>query len=304
MFKKFLLATTLISSAAASAYSYELGDLNFFLKQDQKNIALTGDATTDESRSSGSTLEQEGFFFKPAFNYGLNDKITLGASTQYAYMQKVSDETTPANGRYSQDGLGLTTLNAKYRAVNTDYVVDFGASVAKNFIEGKSGDASGSMKKHGNNALDNDYLQVDASMGGHFDLTQEWRLLGGVRHQLSDKKIIKSVSNANRSIDVNSSTDIILQARYQIRPKKEFMLSAGIDLTYVGSITGSDYSQDARMDKDFIFQAKYLVTESFLFNVQYVQSHRPNYDFKALGTSSEMKNRHYSSLGFGANYLF
>ncbi len=101
--------------------------------------------------------------------------------------------------------------------------------------------------------------------------------------------------------------DFRLGGFYQYRPVNEFMITLGLTGTRYSEIEGEVSSQDFtisdHIDYQFLFNAKYLVTENIVAKFLVTQDSRGDYDVDDA-SDTEVTKRHALQYGLGVDYLF
>jgi len=311
MKKLIVVAAIMGISSVYAAQELKFGDVNYFLKEGQFNLSADLSSTYyKETVENSDTLETRGYLVETRYGYGINDQLNIYIGLDYAFDREVENKTTTTDADYSQDGLANPILAANYRLLNQNesrYNFDLGAITKINVEDAETGDANGQESNDGNFSSGRNSIEVNARMGRKWDIANEWQLAAGVVYYNSGEETILNTSG-DIDVDIDSSTDFFLKATYQYRPVNEFMMSLSAQATQVGELSGdvgsSRITDDAHVDMDFLFRAKYLITDSFIANFHYGMSRNANYDRDADGVMSEIKKRRENFYGVGVDLLF
>lgn len=312
--RKILAAAALLAvTTAHSAEELKFGDLNYFLKQGQFNVAADATSTFDkESVEGGNTMETRGNTFDTRFAYGINDKMNVFVGLAYAYDREVENLTTTGDSAYSQDGLANPAIGFNFRLKDqssSDFNLDFGAVARINVQDAQSGSAEGSNTKDGNFANGRSSLELNTRLGKKWNEANEWQFSAGVIYNHDGEYTSKSV-DGNEDVELDKSFDIYAKIAYQYRPVETFMMGLSLQAIRIGDLDGEfkkskvDTEQDAHIDFDLRFEAKYLITDNFIANFHYGYGRNSNYDAKVAGQSFEIKSRRENYFGLGVDFLF
>lgn len=314
--KKFVAVVACLASVSSFAQSTELrfGDVNYFLKKNEFNLTADVDLNSYEERrntgGTGETLETEGYYTRSRFAYALADNLNLFLGLNYNYDVEVYSE---GNADYSQDGLMNPILGANYRLINQDQAavnVDFGVVARLNIEDQEIGDATGGSAKDGNAAIGNNALEINSRIGRKWNEANEWQLAAGVIYNFDGEYDLLSAGGSKTKFDTDASVDAFLRATYQYRPVHEFMMNVFAQGTRVGEIDaeGSGVTRDAEshIDFDFGFNAKYLITDGFIFRFGLGQGNNPDFKVSSNTSGAEYKvvRRHEYNYGVGLDFLF
>jgi hypothetical protein len=318
--KKFIALCAIVSASSAFATSeLEFGDLNYFIKQKQVNLfamARYQDARYKLKATSGSTVahEKEGYKAMTYLGYGIMDNLNVFVGLNYDFQNEFTNTTTN-DIHYNQDGLNNPLFGGNYRIINQkDAAVNFdvGVLARQNIQQAKSGASIGAGKsgqsKDGNAADGRSSYELNSSIGRKWNEANEWRLTGGyVRNTDGDRDQL-STTTSTQNIKMNSSNDMYLLAMYQYRPVQEFMMSlSGKAIRieeYSEKLSGVKTKDDAHMRYDFLFNAKYLVTETLILDWRFAQSRIPDFDTKTGSTKSKYRAQVDGYMSLGLNLLF
>lgn len=304
--KKNLAILALALSPVVHAEELFFGDTNYFLKAKQINLTANMDMTSNQSRiGTGSDIETEGYLAGSRLAYAFTDQFNIFLLADYSYDMEV----TGGDRTYQQDGLNNPGFGANYRLLSQNdslFNLDFGA-ISKVGIEDQE-IGSADPNKDGNAANGRDSLELNTRIGKKWNIANEWQLAGGVVYNHEGE--YSQLGSSTEKYDVDSSMDLYLKATYQYRPVHEFMFAFSALGTRVGELnsknksTTAKSSEDAHIDYDFLFNAKYLITDNFIFKFNYGQGMNPDYDMKDEGTSTERLRRRESLIGLGVDFLF
>lgn len=305
MKKAIALAAVLIASSAQATSGLDFGDLNYFLKAGQFNLTSNFNVVTAENtdEGSGEKSETNGFVLDNRFGYGVADNINAFVGLDYA--PKLETEL-PGSPDSQNGGLSNPYFGANYRLMNQKdgaINLDFGAVARVRFMDAEIGtDGEDGTFNRGNHSL-----ELNSSIGRKWNEANEWRLTASVIQQLDGEVEVKTASG-DADVDTSSSTDFSLLAAYQYRPVQEFMMTVSAQALRVGETevksSGIKGTDEAHLDFNFGFSAKYLITESFIARFNYGQSRLAEYDTETAGVDSEQKDRHALFYGFGIDWLF
>ena len=310
--KKLIVAAAVWGvSSVYAAQELKFGDVNYFLKEGQFNLSADLSSTYyKETIENSDTLQTRGYLFETRYGYGVNDQLNIYLGLDYAYDREVQNKTTASDSDYSQDGLGNPILGANYRLMSqNDSLFNFDLGVVGKFSvqDAEIGDADGQEANDGNFSSGRNSFEVNARMGSRWDIANEWQLaVGAVQYTSGEETILATSGDVDEEID--SSMDFYLKATYQYRPVNEFMMALTAQATQVGEVSGdvgtSEVVDDAHLDMDFVFRAKYLITDSFIANFHYGMSRNANYDRDTDGVMNEIKKRRENFYGLGVDFLF
>ncbi len=311
--KKVLALVALLTVGAVQAEELKFGDLNYFLKEGQKNLVFNFADSSEDTRSSGTQKVQvAGYLADLAFGYAVTDR--LNAFVRMAYFADVRTEL--GNNHFNTNGLQNPQLGANYRFLNQDEVgfnLDFGAILGIQVQDRKVGNLT--PKKNGNNLDLNtssysdprSFLELNARAGKKWNEANEVYFLAGmVYNKASDYRLMSN----SRSTDLSSSYNYKLGAFYQYRPVMEFMMTLGAQATRYGSYeekdsSGPNTSHKSHIDTQFIFNAKYRLTESFIVKLFFNQDKRSDFNLvDDTGAKSTFDRRSNFTQGVGLDYLF
>lgn len=303
MRKLIAVAAVLAVTSAHAAEELKFGDVNFFIKQGQINLVTDLNQTFEKEKFQGNTTVTRGYNLGATAFYGITDKLNAFVGLTYAYDRKTDDKTGGLN-QYMSDGLANPALGVNYRLQNQNeamYNVDFGAVARINIEESERGTLDGN---DGNFAEPNNSLELNGRMGRKWNEANEWQLAVGGIWKMDGESTVKD-SAGDTDLDEDGSLDLYLRATYQYRPVNEFMVLLSAQATQVGEQDlkpegGSKITVDSHIDMDFVFQAKYLITDNFIgkFNVGVSR-------LEEVGVESDdIENRLRNFYGIGADFLF
>lgn len=307
--KKFLAVAAVLAVTSVHAEELKFGDLNYFLKQGQFNAGIDMIVNNEYLRTGGSTkVEVDNYLYNSHFGYALTDKLNLTLGLNYLF----SGETEVNKGASADDaGLQNPQLGANFRVMNqsdTGFNLDVGAVATIKIMDREVG----TVDKEGNNTspLYSSYadprntLDLNARLGKKWNEANEFYLTGGIAYHMDgDYKQLQG-----NTVDMDASMDLKLGASYQYRPVHEFMLTAGVSAIRYGEMDGQNGSDDFtvtdHIDYQFLFNAKYLITENFIAKFIFTQDRRNDFDYKADSGKSEIDKRTAHQFGAGVDFLF
>jgi hypothetical protein len=312
--RKMIAALAVMSvSSVYAAEELKFGDVNYFLKQGQFNLAVDANATYYRETPKGTdTKETRSYLFETRYGYAYSDQLNFYLGLDYAYDAKVTNRTTTSNSAYYQSGLANPTLGANYRLYSQNtwlYNVDFGAVAKINVQDSKLGSSTGNNSEDGTNANPRSSIELNARMGRKWNEANEWQLAGGLVYNNSgDFTFLATDGNPDTDATTDSSMDLFLRATYQYRPVNEFMMALSAQATRVGEVTGkfgtSDLTQDAHVDMDFVYRAKYLILDNLIANFHYGMSRNQNVGQEIGNVNFDLKQRRENFYGIGVDFLF
>lgn len=224
--------------------------------------------------------------------------------------------TELGNNHFNTNGFQNPQLGANYRFLNQDDVgfnLDFGAILGLQIQDRKVGWFT--PRKNGNNidlntsnyADPRSFLELNTRAGKKWNEANEVYLLAGmVYNKASDYRLMAN----SRSTDLSSSYNYKLGAFYQYRPVMEFMMTLGAQATRYGSFeenekANPDLSHKSHLDTQFLFNAKYRLTESFIVKLFFIQDNRSDFDtVDSTGAKTKYDRRSNFTQGVGLDYLF
>jgi hypothetical protein len=311
--RKIIAIAALFAISSAHAQKLKFGDLNYFLKTGQMNIAADVSSTYQKQTPEGQdTLETRGYLLETRYGYGFNNDLNLYLGLDYAYDNEVENKTDSTVADYHQDGLANPSLAGRYRVLNQSSSMinfDLGAVARINLFDAEEGDSAGQKSNDGNYANGRSSLELNASFGRKWDEANEWQLItGAVLHAPGEKTVKDTTGDVD--FDLDPSMDLFVKAIYQYRPLHEFMVLMSAQATRFGEADAErksdnvDITEESHIEYDFGFTAKYLVTEEFIVKFNYGMSLKPDYSIETLGTSTDIEKRHENFFGLGVDYLF
>jgi hypothetical protein len=203
-------------------------------------------------------------------------------------------------------------LAANYRLLNQNsslFNLDFGAVAKVKTQDSRLGSATGNKTEDGTFANPRSSVELNARIGKKWDEANEWQLAAGfIYHNAGEFTSLDTSGGADTEVTLDSSTDLFLRATYQYRPVDEFMMALSAQAISVGETTGefgnSSLTQNAHMDMDFLYRAKYLILDNLTANFHYGMSRNENYGQDIAGANRDVKQRRENYYGFGIDYLF
>ncbi len=310
MRKLFAAAAVLALSSSYGAEELKFGDVNYFLKQGQFNLSADASQTFyKETPKTGSELETRGYLFETRYGFGISDRLNVYLGLDYAWDREVENITTPTNAAFAQDGLAAPTLAANYRLLNQNddlYNLDLGAVARINIEDAETGYAVGQDSADGNYSAGRNALELNARMGSKWNEANEWQLAAGVVYNQDGDRTQKA-SGGDEDFEIDDSFDAYLRATYQYRPVNEFMILLSAQASRLGEVTqesdANEIVDPAHVDLDFVFRAKYLITESLVASFRYDMARNARYDREFNGTGVALKRRQ-DFFGLGVDFLF
>ena len=310
---KKILAVGAVTLAVTSAHAnnVKFGDLNYFLKQGQINIKSDLDLSREETRQDGVRTEVEGYVSRNRFAFVLMDNIPGFVGFNYLYemdTQTTGVATSENNGLQNPIlGVDLRVLNQTTSGLNLDVgaVVDYNLMDSEVAAPNKDNgnQPSASLSECGDPRSP---IGVNARIGNKWNEANEWYALAAAMYHLSGEQ---RKMDDDSDLELDASLDLKLGAFYQYRPVNEFMMTLGLTATRFGATEGEsggvDLETESFIDYHFTFNAKYLITESFIAKFNYSQDRRGEYDLERKGQGdSEITRRRGNSFGVGIDWLF
>jgi hypothetical protein len=307
--KSIFGVAALLTLSSVHAQDLSFGDLNYFFKHRELNLRAQVDYQREvDSQDSQDTLTEG---FRPnLMTYGLHEKVNVFAKLGYDLSTSVRDITVVKvqdAPSYSKDGLRNPELGADYRLHNQSemgYNVDLGLLASLKFQDSEDGDDTSGVD---GNAVDpRSSLAFNAKIGRKWNEANEWRAYVGVRLNGSGEQDLPS----GNKLSLDSSMDFLLGGYYQYRPIPEFMMTVGLEGTRFGETDGDvqaiGLTQEAYIDLNGRFVAKYLVLENMIVRFDFSQGvHRSEFEItNSLGTASNVSGRRLMTFGLGVDYLF
>jgi hypothetical protein len=310
--KKMIAMIAIIGTPSIYAQQIKFGDINYFLKEGQFNVMADASTTYyKETTQNADTLETRGSLLETQFGYGINDQLNLYIGLDYAFNNIVENKKTTANSDFSQNGLANPMISGNYRLMNQKdslLNLDFGAVAKVNVQDAESGESLGNSSENGNYANGRSSMELNARIGRKWDEANEWQLAGGLIYNHDGEKTNLSTDGNHENVDVDSSTDFFVKASYQYSPIDEFLLSLSAKATRLSEIDSKSATfsstDKSHYDMDFVFRAKYLITDTFIANFHYGMSRNENYDRDFNGSDIEIKKRRENYFGVGIDLLF
>lgn len=287
--KKLIALAVVLTATVAQAEELKFGDANYFFKQNQVNLSANFLNVRDTQSIDGTRTSIRGWHNDLTATFGLLDDVNIFANVGYNYDVEVT--TNGVSREFNQDGATNPAIGGIKRILNQndgDFNVDLGASYRFSFEDEQRGALAGGREKEGNAALGRNALEVFARVGNKWNEANEWQFIGGlVYNQAGDHMQYDLATGANQEWDDESSFDMYARAVYQYRPVNEFMINLTLQGTRVGETTSTirntDVEQDAHLDLELKFTAKYLVLNNLIVRVVLGESNRQAYDYKVTG---------------------
>lgn len=313
MRKLIAAAAVLAMTSAYAAEELKFGDLNYFLKQNQFNVSLDVSSTYyKESPAGTSTYETRGVLFETRYGYGISDRMNVYLGLDYAYDREVEDKKDDTNADFTQDGLANPLLAFNYRILNQNeshYNFDFGLVARVRVQDAEIGHSVGQRSKDGNFATGRHSLEANLRTGRKWNEANEWQVAAGVIYHTDGEDKVLNV-NGQYKRDLDSSTDVYVRAAYQYRPVNEFMMAVSLQATRIGEAdyknkrTKAKSTAEDHVDLDFLYKAKYMITDYLIANFHFGTSRNAEYDVKTNGVDQEIRRRRENYYGVGVDFLF
>lgn len=302
MRKLIAVAAVLAFSSAHAAEELKFGDVNYFLKQGEKNVTADLSQTFYKQNDGGDKTVTRAFQLDTTAAYAITDQFNAFVGLSYAY-DRVTKDKSGNTERFNSDGLANPAFGANFRLQNQNtsmYNVDFGA-VARINIE----DAEiGSTGEDGNFADPNNSLELNARMGRKWNEANEWQLAVGGVYNMDGESTAKT-AGGDVDVDEDASYDLFLRATYQYRPINEFMVLLSAQATQVGERDvkpegASKDTIDSHTNVDLKFTAKYLINDGIIGKFNWGVSRLAELETD----SGDVDNRHQNFFGLGVDFLF
>ena len=306
MKKMIVVAAALLATSAQASSGLDFGDLNYFLKSGQFNLTSNFNVPNIEVTDEASKIDYEtnGYVIDNRIGFGVADNLNAFVGLDYAFQYETE---TPGSSNSNNGGLSNPYAGAYYRLMNQSdsaFNLDFGVVGRFQLMDAEVG----TFGKDGTFNRGNHSVEVNSSIGRKWNEANEWRLTAALIHNFDGEYERNAATSSD--VETDASQDISLTAAYQYRPVQEFMLAVSMQAIQVGEVdstvkTGNTrFTDDSHLDLNFTFNAKYLITETFIAKFNYGQSRLAEYDRDSNGTSSEQKDRHQLYYGFGIDWLF
>lgn len=312
MRKMIVAAAVLAVSSAQAAEQLKFGDVNFFPKAGQINIAADVSSTYEKQRSQSESLETRGYLAETRLQYSLTDTMNFGLLLDYAYDRETENRTTGTDGNYNSDGLANPGFYLNHRYMDQKdggMNFDVGLVGRVNIEDAEVGQATGQDTTDGNFANGRNSLELNTKLGHKWNEANEWQVAGGVVYNFEGEYTqLQPAGTADQTVDIEDSLDIYARVTYQYRPVNEFMMLLSAQATRFGQIDGEVGNQDTEtedhIDMDYRFTAKYLVTDSTIVKFNYNFGRNSNIDQTVGTTDASIKRRRENSFGLGVEFLF
>lgn len=308
--KKFLAVAAILAVTSANAEELKFGDLNYFLKQGQFNVAADFIVNNETARQNeAEDVDVDNYFLNTNFGYALTDSFNLTFGLDAVLM----GETEIDDGE-SADTMGLQNpkFGANFRLLNqkdSGLNLDFGAVAKVKLIDREvatGNDDDGNML---NPALSNyaeprNTLALTARLGKKWNEANEFYLVAGADYHMDGEyELLGNEDDAD--VDFDSSIDYKLGGFYQYRPVYEFMMTFGLTATRVSDadveVDNNDFTFEEHMDYQFSFDAKYLVSEAIIAKFIFKHDKRDDID---IDGGEDLDKRRSVQYGFGVDFLF
>lgn len=304
--KRILAAAALVAMTTAQAEEIKFGDLNYFVKQGQFNLTADMNNVTENLQAGGAKIENEGYIMASTLTYGITEELNAFVGLKYFW-----DFETHVNGGPSLDTAGLKspTIGANYRLAkqaDRGFNLDVGAVASFNLQDAEVSDSTSDegntlAPEYSNFAQTRNSIELNVRTGKKWNEANEWYALAALVNHTSGE--YESASSGAKT-DVDASMDIKVGAFYQYRPVNEFMYTFGLVATQYGEVEYKDNTAtneaDAHTDLQFIFAAKYLVTDTLIVKFNYLQDRRSDFDIDNV----EINRRRSKQYGLGVDWLF
>ena len=311
--KKIFALAAILAFGSAHAEELKFGDLNYFLKQGQMNIKADFVSNNETSRyNKGDSTEIDSYLLNTKIAYAINDSLNVHLGLDFLFDGQAEDSRVGLNGDgdrvtktdASEDSMGLQNpkIGADFRLLNQSsaaFNLDFGAVATFKLTERKVG----TSEKEGNminpiftTADPRSGLDLNARLGKKVNEANEYYFLAGVNYHLDGE--YKQLQGSK--VDVDSSVDFRLAGFYQYRPVNEFMMTLGLTAIRVGETDVGNSTATSHMDYQFLFDAKYLITDSVIAKFSFTKDKRDDFDFG----DADIDKRNSLQYGIGIDYLF
>jgi hypothetical protein len=306
--KKFLAVAAVLAVTSVNAEEVKFGDLNYFLKQGQFNVGVDAIVNNETSRvGKTADTEVDGYFLNTQFGFALTDSLNVTVGVNYLY-----DGETEVNKGASADDSGIQNpkFGINYRVMKQSDAglnFDIGAVATIKVIDREVG----TVDEEGNNQnpLYSSYadprstLDLNARLGNKWNEANEYYLIAGlVYHTDGEYEQLEG-----DMVNIDSSLDFKLGAFYQYRPVNEFMMTVGLSGTRYNDLYAETNSVESKysdhFDFQFLFNAKYLVTENFITKFTFTKDNRDNFAEQKSG-NTEYDKRNALQYGLGVDFLF
>lgn len=315
---KKIIATAILMSSVSSFADADLqfGDVNYFLKQGEVNARFeTNLFSVQEKRDfrpASATLETEGYANNLFLGYAFSDRLNAYVGVGYNYDVEVAQS---GNADYRQEGWQNPSVGLNYRLLrqnDSSVNLDFGLVGRFNVEDQEIGSATGKSTEDGTAAIGNHALELNSRLGRKWNEANEWQVAAGLIYNTAGEYTLlnSAAGGTDRDFDTDASMDVFLRAAYQYRPIHEFMLSFTTQATRYGQLDSEDGNvsrdRDSHIDLDFIFAAKYLITDGFIVKFNWGMANNPdfNVDSNTAGIAYKTKNRRENFWGLGVDFLF
>lgn len=314
--RKMLALATVLAVTSANAEELRFGDLNYFIKTGELNVAADMNSVFSKT-TTDRTRETRGIITEGRVGYGLTDQWNVYAGLDYAFDLETEDkDSDPEFQDFASDGFANPILATNYRFMNQNsgmYNVDFGAVARISIMDAESGYGAAGDSEDGTftGLIDTGWadprssLELNARIGNKWNEANEWQLAAGWVYFMDGET---EVLAADRDLEIDSSMNLFLRASYQYRPVETFMMLVSLQGTQVGEVDSelgaSELTDDSHLDWDLDFVAKYLVTDNFIAKFNYSMGINPDFDRDQDGTTTEVDERRENSFGLGVEFLF
>jgi hypothetical protein len=309
MRKLIAVAAVLAFSSAHAAEELKFGDVNYFLKQGEKNVTADLSQTFYKQNAGGDKSVTRAYQLDTTLAYAFSDQLNAFVGLSYAYDRTTIDKTFggpagPQEDRFYSDGLANPALGVNYRLQNQNssmYNVDLGAVACINIEDAETGSFD---SNDGNFADPNHSIELNARMGRKWNEANEWQLAVGGIYNL-DGESTEKTNAGSTDVDEDASYDLFLRATYQYRPVNEFMVLLSAQATQVGERDvkpegAAKDTIDSHTNLDFKFTAKYLINDGFIGKFNWGVSRLAELE----SDSGDVDNRLQNFFGVGVDFLF
>lgn len=310
--KKFLAVAAILAVTSVYADETSFGDLNYFFKQGQLNLASDLISSHEVTHVNDADTEAEGYVSSTKVTFGLMDNVNLFVELNALY--KYDTDSTGASVA-TATGLQNPVLGASIRLMNqgtSGFNFDVGAVADLNIMDYETSEGG----KTNGNSVDpflSEYgdprssLVVNARLGKKWNEANEFYLVTALAYNKDGEYEDKE---ADEDVDLDSSLDFSLGAFYQYRPVHEFMMTLGLNGTRFGEMDGeeanNDFTVSDHIDLTFSFTAKYLITDNFIAKFHFSQDRRSDFDAEYDGAvaDTDYERRTANKFGVGVDFLF
>lgn len=282
--RKFIPALMILAATSAQAVEVKFGDLNYNMSKGEQNFQF--DFINQYEKQIDTTMRA--YVMDAQYRYAITNDLDAFVAVDYVWNADFDGGRNETISSFQNP-----TLGASYRVFDQkdfDYNFDVEVLTKQSLF-----DAKDSNMYEGRSTY-----EVHGAFGRKWNEANEWQVgLGVVYHADGEAK-----SNGTK-YDQDSSTDLVLRAAYQYRPVNEFMMTLSAEAVQTGEFEYANAKQDAHIDYNFGFAAKYLVDTNLIAKLQITQACLSDFDVDVSGVGSTKVNRRRSNnFGVGIDYLF